>query len=193
MPKTGVQLVIHLTNKTLFLNGKDLDRFMNVHLPFLHEIMCISVEQFRNVPTLNNFLAERMQQLLDQRANLLSQKVVHKGQQPSDSDIELVQLAPHIPQCSSPLAQNNNPTSYACVVSPSVDGIQAKVEISSDPVDITCTRCKRSCKTCAAIYQVGNHWIHYRCDRLTTDEIDRVHNDIGLITPVKTVRKIIQQ
>ena len=185
----GYTLNLYLTNNTLLLNGKDLVRFMNVHLPLLHEIMCISVEQFRNVATLNNLLAERMQQLLDQRANLLSQKVVHKGQQPSDSDIESVQLAPHIPQCSSPLAQNNTPTIYACDVSPSVDGIQAKVEISSDPADITCTRCKRSCKTRAAVCQVGNHWIHYRCDRLTTDEIDRLHNDIGFIYTCKNCQK----
>ena len=130
-----------------------------------------------------------MQQLLDQRANLLSQKVVHKGQQPNGSDIESVQLAPDITQCSFPLAQNINPTMYACAVSPSVDGIQAKVEISSDPADITCTRCKRSCKTRAAVCQVGNHWIHYHCDRLTTYEIDRLHNDRGFIYTCKDCQK----
>ena len=120
---------------------------------------------------------------------MLSQIVVHKGQQPSDSDIESVQLACQIPQCSSPLAQKNNPTMYACAVSPSVDGLQAKVEISSDPADIICTRCKRLCKTRAAVCQVGNHWIHYRCDRLTTDEIDRLHNDIGFIYTCKDCQK----
>ena len=85
-----------------------------------------------------------MQQLLGQRKDLLSQNVVDKGQQLNDSDIESVRLTPHIPQCSSPLAQNINPTMYACAVSPSVDGIQTKVEISSDPADIMRTRCKRS-------------------------------------------------
>ena len=183
----GYTLNLYLTNNTLLLNGKDLDRFMNVYLPLLHEIKCISEEQFRNVPTLNNLLAKRMQQLLDQRANLLSQRVVHKGQQPSD--IESVQLAPHIPQCSSPLAQNNNPTIYACAVSPTVDGIQAKVDFFSDLADITCTRCKRSCKTRAAFCQVGNHWIHNPCDRLTADEIDRLHNDIGFIYTCKDCQK----
>ena len=55
----GYTLNLYLTNNTLLLNAKDLYRFMNVHLPLLHEIMCISVEQFRNVPTLNNLLAKR--------------------------------------------------------------------------------------------------------------------------------------
>ena len=159
----GYTLNLYLTSNTLLLNGKDLDRFMNVHLSVLHEIMCISVKQFHYAPTLNNLLAEQMQQLLDQRENLLSQNGIYKGQQPNDSDIESVRLTPHIPQCSSLLAQNINHTMYAYAVPPSVDGIQTKVEISSDPADIMCTRCKRTCKTRAAVCQVGNHWIHYRC------------------------------
>ena len=90
------------------------------------------------------------------------------------------------------MAQNINPTMYACVVSASVDGIHTKVKISSDPADIMCTRCKRSCKTGAAVCQVGNHWIHYRCDRLSAHERDRLHNDIGFIYTCKDCQKKIQ-
>ena len=63
----GYTLNMYLTNNTLLLNGKDLDRFMDAHLPVLHEIMCISVAKFRSIPTLNNLSTDRMQQLLQCR------------------------------------------------------------------------------------------------------------------------------
>ena len=56
-------------------------------------------------------------------------------------------------------------------------------------LQITCTRCKRSCKTRAAVCQVRNHWIHYLCDRLSTDEKDRLHNVIGFIYTCKDCQK----
>ena len=45
---------------------------MCTHLPILHDIIVTSVQQFHNVPTLNNILADLMQQLLDQRALILN-------------------------------------------------------------------------------------------------------------------------
>ena len=54
----GYTLNLYLTNNTLLLNGKDFDRFMYMHLPVMHDIMTISVRQFRNVPALNSILAD---------------------------------------------------------------------------------------------------------------------------------------
>lgn len=50
--------------------------------------------------------------------------------------------------------------------------------------------------------ELGRHWIHYRCDKLSQDEINRLHNDKGLVysckecqrqnTVVKTVNCVTQ-
>ena len=68
----GYTLNMYLTNNTLLLNGKDIDQFMNVHLPVLHEIMVMSVQQIHSVPMLNSILVEMMQQLLDQRSSMVN-------------------------------------------------------------------------------------------------------------------------
>ena len=168
----GYTLNMYLTNNTLLLNGKDLDRFMDVHLPVLHEIMCISVAKFRSIPTLNNLLADRMQQLLEQRVNARNLDVntsVHENQK------SVSQFNDSIGDIGS--ADDNDINQCSPVRSPAV----ASHVGDTDPTNIICTKCKRACKTRAAVCQIGNHWIHYHCDRLSSDEIDRLHKDTGYI------------
>ena len=38
-----------------------------------------------------------------------------------------------------------------------------------------CPRCKRTVLTRAAECEMCKNWVHYRCDRLTADEIDMMH------------------
>ena len=178
----GYTLNMYLTNNTLLLNGKDLDQFMDVHLPLLHEIMCISVQQFRNLPTLNKLLADRMQQLLDQRATVLSQNIAKTSEQsnPNQQSNENAIVLPN----ENDIIENDI-RQQACAGSPSIE----KQDCEMDPSDIICTKCKRPCKTRAAVCQTGNHWIHYRCDRLIAEEIDRLHNDVGFIYGCKDCQK----
>ena len=48
-------LNLYPTNNRLLLNGKDIDSFMNCHLPTLHEIMCTPIRnrQLRSLSQLN--------------------------------------------------------------------------------------------------------------------------------------------
>ena len=44
-----------------------------------------------------------------------------------------------------------------------------------------CLVCSRNAVTRAAECKIGGHWVHYRCDKLTDDEINRLENDSGFI------------
>ena len=44
-----------------------------------------------------------------------------------------------------------------------------------------CYRCKRKCLTHAAFCERGEHCVHYYCDKLTPQEIDRLQEDVGFI------------
>ncbi|CAC5405199.1 unnamed protein product [Mytilus coruscus] len=45
--------------------------------------------------------------------------------------------------------------------------------------DITCYKCKRNCRSRGVFCTVGNHWVHSRCQKLSSDEINEVERDSG--------------
>ena len=53
----------------MLLNGKDIDRFMDRHLPIIHEIMFQPVRDglFRNISQYNEILNTQLWNVLDQR------------------------------------------------------------------------------------------------------------------------------
>ena len=52
-----------------------------------------------------------------------------------------------------------------------------------------CSVCKRVLRSRGVLCEKGQHWIHYRCDKLSQDEIDRLHNDKGVIFICKQCSK----
>ena len=63
---------------------------------------------------------------------------------------------------------------------------EVKVEVttpgsppSSEPPK--CSVCRRVLRSRGALCEKAQHWIHYRCDKLIPDEIDRLHTDEGFI------------
>ena len=48
-----------------------------------------------------------------------------------------------------------------------------------------CPVCLRNIKSKAAHCELGGHWVHYHCDKLTDDEISRLENDKDLIYTCK--------
>ena len=63
---------------------------------------------------------------------------------------------------------------------PTVDS-NAEGESSTHPQNEICPRCNRKLKSRGAFCETGSHWVHYFCDRLTEDDISRLHNDPGFI------------
>ena len=47
--------------------------------------------------------------------------------------------------------------------------------------NIQCPRCKKNCCRRSAFCELGSHWLHYGCDRLTETDIQRLTNDKGYI------------
>ena len=59
----------------------------------------------------------------------------------------------------------------------------------TSPEPPKCSICKRVVRSRGVLCEKGQHWIHYRCDRLTPDEIDRLHSDAGFIFNCKQCSK----
>ena len=65
----GYTLNLNPTKNKMLLNGKDIDRFMERHLPIIHEIMFQPVRDglFRNVSQYNEILSTQLRRVLDLR------------------------------------------------------------------------------------------------------------------------------
>lgn len=60
---------LYPTNNRLLINGKDVDKFMDAHLPLLHQMMinAMSENGFLGIDAMNRILADQMQAVLNQR------------------------------------------------------------------------------------------------------------------------------
>ena len=86
----GYTLNLYLTNNTMLLNGKDIGKFMDVHLPLLYEIMCVSVKPYRDLPTFNRLLTQQLQVIMDQRNTAAVQPaVIHSPNMRSNSNVQV--------------------------------------------------------------------------------------------------------
>lgn len=43
--------------------------------------------------------------------------------------------------------------------------------------DINCIKCKRPCKTKSSYCDKGHHWTHYKCEKLSEEEITKIEED----------------
>ena len=62
-------LNLYPTKNSLLLNGKDTDRFIDSHLPTIHQVMINTVQEWKvdNLANLNHILSEQFSQILRQR------------------------------------------------------------------------------------------------------------------------------
>ena len=168
----GYTLNLYPTNNKMLLNGKDVDWFMDSHLPQIHSIMVQSVqdEGLGSVSNYNHILATQMQKILDERQALgrqMSSRSVNDKQYIPDPESKL--------HCASQVKVTDSPP-------------QNKVTQQNNGPNQVCPKCKRAVQSRAALCELGNHWIHYFCDRLTQDEVDRLSNDPGFIYTCKLCR-----
>ena len=65
----GYTVNLYRTNNRLLINGRDVDKFIDSHLPLLHQMMirAMSESGFRDVDAVNRMLAEQMQTVLTER------------------------------------------------------------------------------------------------------------------------------
>ena len=65
-------LNLYPTNSTMLLNGKFYPKFIEDHLPVIHQIMCRAVqdENLGSVANLNEVLGSQLQKVLDERMHL---------------------------------------------------------------------------------------------------------------------------
>jgi hypothetical protein len=40
--------------------------------------------------------------------------------------------------------------------------------------DISCYKCRKNGKTCSTYCTVGEHWIHYKCEKLNPEQITAI-------------------
>ena len=150
----GYTLNLYPTNNRLLPNGKDIDSFMNCHLPTLHEIMCTPIRtgQLRSLSQLNIILETQLQAILSRRQNI----VVHTDKTSNELDSSETQL-------TSDVNKDVQSESDLQIVSNNVN-----VKPTPDP---KCLGCSKNCLKRGAVCEARNHWIHYRCDKLSEDEI----------------------
>ncbi|MES9884858.1 MAG: hypothetical protein ABW185_28765 [Sedimenticola sp.] len=174
----GYTINLYVTNSTLLINGRDIERFMTEHLPIIHEIMWEPIRggEFQSVMQLNNILAHALSDVLRQLNGETSpQPTPPRPQTPvNDLDIEIGHIFAS-PEVTGSCRRGDTSDD----VSP--DRVPTEVASNSSrnetPENIKCAKCKKNCLTRAAVCDMGNHWVHYRCDQLTPHEIDRLSND----------------
>ena len=159
--ETGYTLNLYPTKNKMLLNGKDVDWFMDSHLPEIHccMIQAVQEEGLGSVANYNHILVTQLQKVLDERqpaeVGTASKSDNHRhvtehGNTQAGADVS----------CLPPKGTN--------------------MQHSSEPTQI-CPKCKRAVQSRAALCEKGNHWVHYFCDRLSQSEIDRLSNDPGFI------------
>ena len=150
-------LNLYPTNNTMLLNGKRYGKFIEEHLPTIHQIMCRAVQDqdIGSVAKFNEILGTQMQKVLDDRLRL--------------NDAGCASSAPPPNTVASPASAPRTPQTASCAMN------------TKEEEDVTCLGCKRQTKSRGAYCEAGSHWIHYFCDKLTESDIDRLHNDPGFI------------
>ena len=110
-----------------------------------------------SVANYNHILSTQQQEVLQQRENAL-----HLGSnqnRQSDTSVTSPKSPVAFVHISSPGTKSNHVTA-----SP-VKGNDVKRKDALP--DNTCPKCKRTLHSRSALCEVGNHWVHYHCDRLT--------------------------
>ena len=178
------------TNNRLLINGKDVDRFMDIHLPLLHGMMVQEMTdgEFREVETMNRVLSEQMNVMLSQRrGEACSSVTLSENEMQSESSI---------PDSSSRTRDGDNLES--AVVSDEIMAERLHVRVvvltlNSPRLRLRVTRkdgvllinlkwiCLRYVKSKAAYCESGTHWVHHHCDKLTDLDIQRLENDDWVI------------
>ena len=174
-------LNLYPTKNTMLLNGKDIDRFMTDHLPVIHKIMCKAVrdEQLGSVENYNHILGTQLQEVLQQRENAMRTDSSQNRQ--SRTSV----TSPKSPATNGQVT-SNGATSKHTIESPIKRSTAKRKDSSPDNI---CPKCDRTLHFRGALCEVGNHWVHYHCDRLTESEIKRLHNEPGFIYVCKMCRE----
>lgn len=160
----GYTLNLYATKNKLLLNGKDIDRFIDRHLPAIHNIMFKPIRdgQFRNVDEYNKILSFQISKVLEQR----------------QLNKQTTSASPTVPKDNVVLVPYNRTQSPVIEVPSSSDPAGAS---SAGGENIDCPRCKKKCRSRSAFCEMGAHWIHYFCDRLGEAVIHRLTHDKGFI------------
>lgn len=185
--ETGYTVNLYSTNNKLLINGKDIDTLMDRHLPVLHEIMTQGLRE-RNidgVEQFNTILAEQMSIIQRQRRG-------ENTEPPAQTDTSVHVVSPERNQ------EDGAKTDLSILLnSPCTDVKHLYIDETNvndrirqpegnSPEHTKCPICKKNVRKNAAVCQIGKHWIHYRCDKLTETEINRLHNDKGFIYNCKS-------
>ena len=199
----GYTVNLYRTNNRLLINGRDVDKFMDSHLPLLHQVMirAMSESRFRDVDAVNRMLAEQMQTVLTERRG--------EGGVPKETAVECdgpvvipdvgVQSGDDSGARSASGEQDVSTTTneetagrmltrtrsssrlkQAHIQGKAQNGAKYKNGKQKN-VEERCSVCGRNAVTRAAECVTGRHWVHYKCDKLTDTEIHRLETDKGFI------------
>ena len=199
--RIGYTINLYPTNNRMLINGKDVDRFMDEHLPLLHGLMIEALSEFgfRGVEAMNNMLGEQMSVVAGRRrGEACSAIVTSENSNQSDSIIPEPASASCNNDNSEPISESGGASRTLTRTRSSSrmkqSQTQAKCNNSSKrrsesykpKTEDQCPVCNRNIKSKAAHCETGNHWVHYHCDKLTDVEIHRLENDKGVIYNCKS-------
>lgn len=152
--------------------------------------VCVCDLQFRNVPMLNKLLADQLDGISCAESKCTEPWPYYSCRQSQCSAFFLSgNLRPCIFQFSSRQRINTWVTFFSPVSGSASPILHLAPRGSASPSTMTtkepenylCSKCNRNCLSRSAICEVGVHWIHYWCDKLSPSEISRLANDQGFI------------
>ena len=85
----GCTVNLYPINNWLLINGKDVDRLMDKHLPLLHEMIIKAMREFgfRGAEAMNNILCEQMRNVASQRRDVVCSPTPVANETPCDSQV----------------------------------------------------------------------------------------------------------
>ena len=186
-------LNLYPTKNSLLLNGKDTDTFIDSHLPTIHQLMGQTVQEWEveSLANLNNILSEQFTRILEQRQPGLIPDHVPTDtavSSPANEHETGLKSRDSVEGGSREILGSNRSDRGTRRKNPpkKYGEYFEKAETGDDGEK--CSSCKRNCVTRGAKCSVGNHRIHYHCDKLTKEEEKRLAEDKGFIYVCKACR-----
>jgi len=149
----GYTINMYHTTSKIMVNGKNINKFIQEDLGSIHALIEDTLKSNKNtdIKAINNLMKEQLE-------NLLSQFNVNKGSPVHKSN-----------ECGYKSKGKNENSLNTSTETQNIKCASTQ--------DINCIKCKRPCKTKSSYCDKGHHWTHYKCEKLSDEEIEKIEKD----------------